>query len=87
MSVLQRIGAFFSLRDEDEEYFEVPEPEPPRRNVVAFAARDGRRSTGSEVSVFVPHAFADVTEIADSLRGRQVEAGGKKLVQNHRVEF
>jgi cell division inhibitor SepF len=72
MSVLQRIGAFFSLRDEDEEYFETPEPEPPRRNVVAFAARDGRRSSGAEVSVFVPHAFADVTEIADSLRSRQV---------------
>jgi cell division inhibitor SepF len=71
MSVLQRIGAFFSLRDEDEEYFETPEPEPARRNVVAFAARDGRRS-GAEVSVFVPHAFADVTEIADALRARQV---------------
>jgi cell division inhibitor SepF len=71
MSVLQRIGAFFSLRDEDEEYFETPEPEPQRRNVVAFAARDGRRS-GAEVSVFVPHAFADVTEIADALRARQV---------------
>jgi cell division inhibitor SepF len=72
VSVLQRIGSFFSLRDEDEEYFEVSEPEPaPKRNVVAFAARDGRR-TGAEVSVFVPHAFADVTEIADALRGRQV---------------
>jgi cell division inhibitor SepF len=73
MSVFQRIGAFFSLRDEEEEYFEQPEPEQaPRRNVVAFAARDGRRPAGSEVSVFVPHTFADVTEIADSLRNRQV---------------
>ena len=72
MSVLQRIGAFFSLQDEEEEYFEVPEPEPQKRNVVAFAQRDGRRSPGAEVSVFVPHAFADVTEIADSLRARQV---------------
>jgi cell division inhibitor SepF len=71
VSVLQRIGAFFSLRDEEEDYFETPEPELPRRNVVAFAARDGRRA-GAEVSVFVPHAFADVTEIADALRGRQV---------------
>jgi len=73
MSVLQRIGAFFSLQDEDEEYLETPEPEAPvaKRNVVAFAARDGRR-TNTEVSVFVPHAFGDVTEIADSLRARQV---------------
>ena len=72
MSVLQRIGAFFSLQDEEEEFDESPEPEQhPKRNVVAFAARDGRRS-GAEVSVFVPHTFADVTEIADALRSRQV---------------
>jgi cell division inhibitor SepF len=71
MTVFQRIGAFFSLQDDEEEYFDVPEPEPPKRNVVAFTARDGRRP-GAEVSVFVPHAFADVTEIADSLRSRQV---------------
>ncbi|MBV9648169.1 MAG: cell division protein SepF [Candidatus Eremiobacteraeota bacterium] len=73
MSVLQRIGAFFSLQDEDEEYLEAPEPETPapRRNVVAFAARDGRRNA-TEVSVFVPHSFADVTEVADALRARQV---------------
>ena len=74
MSMLQRIGAFFSLQDDEEEYFESPAPEPssPKRNVVAFAARDGRRATGTEVSVFVPHAFSDVTEIADALRSRQV---------------
>ena len=71
MSVFQRIGAFFSLQDEEEDAFDSTEPELPRRNVVAFAARDGRR-TGAEVSVFVPHAFADVTEIADALRMRQV---------------
>jgi FtsZ-interacting cell division protein YlmF len=72
MSVFQRIGAFFSLQDEEEEdFFETPEPELPKRNVVAFAARDGRR-TGAEVSVFVPHTFGDVTEIADALRSRQV---------------
>jgi cell division inhibitor SepF len=71
MSVFQRIGAFFSLQDDEEEYFDAPEPEAPKRNVVAFAARDGRRP-GAEVSVFLPHAFADVTEIADALRARQV---------------
>jgi cell division inhibitor SepF len=74
MSVLQRIGAFFSLQDDEEEYFDAPEPAAqaaPKRNVVAFAARDGRR-TGAEVSVFIPHSFADVTEVADALRGRQV---------------
>jgi len=71
MSVIQRLQSFFSLHDEDEEYFEVQEPEPAaKRNVVAFAARDGRRP-GAEVSVFVPHTFADVTEIADALRARQ----------------
>jgi cell division inhibitor SepF len=73
VSMLQRIGAFFSLQDDEEEYFESPAPEPsPKRNVVAFAARDGRRTAGTEVSVFVPHAFGDVTEIADALRSRQV---------------
>jgi cell division inhibitor SepF len=71
LSVLQRIGAFFSLQDEEEDDFDLPEPEAPKRNVVAFAARDGKRA-GAEVSVFVPHTFADVTEIADALRGRQV---------------
>ena len=73
MSVFQRVAAFFAMSDEEEGFLETPEPEVshPKRNVVAFAARDGRR-TGGEVSIFVPHAFADVTEIADSLRMRQV---------------
>ena len=72
MSVLQRIGAFFSLRDDEEEEEFLEAEAPPRRNVVAFSDRADRRRPGAEVSVFAPHAFAEVTEIADALRSRQV---------------
>jgi len=68
-SVLHRIGSFFSLREDEEEFYD-DEPEAPRRNVVAFS-RETRRS-GPEVALFAPRAFADVTDIADALRSRQV---------------
>ncbi len=68
-SVLHRIGSFFSLREDEDEIFD-DEPEAPRRNVVSFS-RESRR-TGPEVALFAPHAFGDVTDIADALRGRQV---------------
>ncbi len=72
VSVLHRIGAFFSLHEEDDAFYEEPvSAEPPRRNVVAFSTREGRR-TGGEVGVFAPQQFADVTDIADALRARQV---------------
>ena len=77
VSVLHRIGSFFSLH-EDEETEEVYEDEAtapaPKRNVVAFSAREKRApGAGSgEVSLFAPRSFGDVTVIADALRSRQV---------------
>ncbi len=68
MGVLHRIGSFFALSEDDEEYIE--EEAPPRRNVVAFSAREGRR--GAEVAIYAPRSFGDVTEIADALRGNRV---------------
>ena len=70
MGVFQQIGSFFALRDDDEEEY-IEEEAPPRRNVVALSTRDGRRGS-SEVAVFAPRSFGDVTEIADALRGSRV---------------
>jgi cell division inhibitor SepF len=78
VSVFHRIGNFFSLHDdEDQEEEETggQELESVRRrpNVVAFSSSSqARRGGHSEVSVFVPRTFADVPEIADALRNRQV---------------
>ncbi|HMD03336.1 MAG TPA: cell division protein SepF [Candidatus Baltobacteraceae bacterium] len=69
MSVLHRIGSFFSLHEEDDEPFEE-ELEPVRRNVVAFSPQS--RRPAPEVALFAPRGFADVTDIADALRNRQV---------------
>ena len=74
-SVLQRIGSFFSLHEEEE--FEEPEDPTapgvaPRKNVVQFSAPPKRGPAGGEVGLFAPRGFADVTEIADALRARQV---------------
>jgi cell division inhibitor SepF len=72
VSVLHRIGSFFSLHeDEDEGEFYEDEPPAPKRNVVAFAGRERRPGTG-QVSLFAPRTFGDVTVIADALRSRQV---------------
>ncbi len=76
VSVLHKIGSFFSLH-EDEEFEDAYEdeaaPPPPKRNVVAFSAREKRSGTGAgEVSLFAPRNFGDVTVIADALRARQV---------------
>jgi len=64
-----RIGSFFSLRDDEEEYYEEEEPERVKRNVVPFG---GQRRGTTEVSIFAPRAFAEVTAIADALRAKQV---------------
>lgn len=73
-SVLHKIGSFFSLHEDEDEFEDVHETNvpPPKRNVVAFSAptKAGRQS--GEVSLFAPRSFADVTEIADALRSRQV---------------
>jgi len=72
VGVLHRIGSFFALSEDDDEEF-VEEDAPPRRNVVAFSAREGQgRRGGAEVAVFAPRSFGDVTEIADALRGNRV---------------
>ncbi len=70
-SMLHRIGNFFSLRDDDE-YLDEEPPEDPSRQKVVSLARDGRRNLPTEVSIFVPRSFSEVTAIADALRAKQV---------------
>ncbi|MBV8602243.1 MAG: cell division protein SepF [Candidatus Eremiobacteraeota bacterium] len=65
MSVLERIGAFFSLRDEEDEFDE-------HDNVVPITAPGRIRAGGVEVAIFAPTTFSDVTDIADALRSRRV---------------
>ncbi len=70
---LHKLGSIFAIHEDDDvEEFYDDQPLPPKRNVVAFSARESRRGTGGEVSLFAPRTFGDVTEIADSLRARQV---------------
>jgi len=68
MSMFSKIGSFFSMNDEDDELYE--DEAGASRNVVPLS-NAGRRG-GTEVSVYSPRAFGDVTEIADALRNRQV---------------
>jgi len=68
MSMFSKIGSFFAMNDEDEELYE---DEPAGSRTVVPLTNAGRRG-GTEVSVYSPRAFGDVTEIADALRGRQV---------------
>lgn len=67
MSMFSKIGSFFQMNDEDDELYEE---EGTARNVVPLS--NAPRRGGTEVSVYSPRAFADVTEIADALRNRQV---------------
>lgn len=68
MSMFDKIGAFFSIRD-DEEEFEMDDASSPR---VVPLSTAGRRGNNNQVSVFSPRSYQDVVEIADSLRSRQV---------------
>jgi len=68
MSMLSKIGSFFSMNDEDEELYD---DEPGGSRTVVPLTNAGRRG-GTEVSVYSPRTFGDVTEIADALRNRQV---------------
>lgn len=71
MSMFGKIGSWFKIPDEEDEA--LYDPEPPaagKRNVVPIG--EGVRRSGGSVSVFAPRSFADVTEVADSLRARQV---------------
>ncbi len=72
-SVLHKIGSFFSLHEDEDEFEDAHDAAaaPPRRNVVAFSAPAKSGRLGGEVSLFAPRSFADVTEIADALRARQ----------------
>jgi cell division inhibitor SepF len=74
VGVLHKIGSFFSLHEDEEdgdEGFEEQSP-APKRNVVAFSAREKRAGAQGEVSLFAPRSFGDVTVIADALRSREV---------------
>lgn len=66
MSMFSKIGSFFSMSDEDDDLYS----EEGARNVVPFS--NVSRRGGTEVSVYAPRSFGDVTEIADALRNRQV---------------
>jgi len=68
MSMFSKIGSFFSMSDEDDELYE--EESSGSRNVVPLS--NAPRRGGTEVSVYSPRSFSDVTEIADALRNRQV---------------
>jgi cell division inhibitor SepF len=68
MSMFSKLGSFFSIRDEEDELYD-DEPAPSSR-VVPLA--NANRRGGVAVSVYSPRAFADVVEIADALRNRQV---------------
>ena len=68
MSMFSKIGSFFSMNDEDEELYE--DEAGGSRTVVPL--NNASRRGGTEVSVYSPRSFGDVTEIADALRNRQV---------------
>jgi cell division inhibitor SepF len=65
--MFSKIGSFFSIRDDEEEFY----TEEPTSSRVVPLSNAGRRG-GTQVSVFSPRSFQDVVEIADSLRNRQV---------------
>jgi cell division inhibitor SepF len=69
MSVFGKIGSWFAIRDEEEDELVEQPVDGAKRNVVPL---DPSRRTGSAVAVFAPRSFADVTDIADALRSRQV---------------
>jgi cell division inhibitor SepF len=72
MSMFVKLGSWFKIPDdEDEELYEAESPAAGKRNVVPIGEGLPRRHGGS-VAVFAPRSFADVTEVADALRSRQV---------------
>ncbi len=72
MSMFAKVKDWFSIQDEGEEEFYPPEEVGTKRNVVPLSDATRRSSGGGSVAVFAPRSFADVTEIADALRSRQV---------------
>lgn len=67
MKMFNKIGSFFAMNDEDDDLY-VDEPAGARTVVPLNTSR----RAGTEVSVYAPRTFGDVTEIADALRSRQV---------------
>jgi cell division inhibitor SepF len=65
--MFSKIGSFFTIRDEDEEFYA---DDVASGRVVPLSSA-GRRG-GTQVSVFSPRSYQDVVEIADALRNRQV---------------
>jgi cell division inhibitor SepF len=66
--MFSKIGSFFSMNEEEDDLYE---DEPAGARTVVPLSNASRRG-GTEVSVYAPRAFGDVTEIADALRNRQV---------------
>jgi cell division inhibitor SepF len=66
--MFSKIGSFFSMSEEEEDLYE---DEPAGARTVVPLSNASRRA-GTEVSVYAPRTFGDVTEIADALRNRQV---------------
>jgi cell division inhibitor SepF len=69
MSMFSKIGSFFAIGGEEEDVYD---DELPRGSRVVPFSNAGRRSGGTEVSVYSPRSFQDVVEVADALRNRQV---------------
>jgi len=67
-SMFSKIGSFFSMSEAEDDLYE---DEPAGARTVVPLSHASRRG-GSEVSVYAPRSFGDVTEIADALRNRQV---------------
>ncbi len=72
MSMFGKITSWFAIHDEDEEEGYAADEVGAKRNVVPLSDASRRNNVGSSVAVFAPRSFADVTEIADALRARQV---------------
>ena len=71
MSMFVKLGSWFKIPDEEDEgLYDAELPPTGKRNVVPIG--EGVRRGGGSVAVFAPRSFADVTEVADALRSRQV---------------
>jgi cell division inhibitor SepF len=68
VSMFSKIGSFFSIRDDEEEFYGEEVSSAARVVPLSSAGRRG----GTQVSVYSPRSYQDVVEIADSLRNRQV---------------
>ncbi len=67
--MFEKIGSFFSLRDDEADEFYEEDEQVGSARVVPLTRR-GRQ--GVEVALFSPRGFQDVVEIADALRGKHV---------------